>query len=48
MRWSERGDVAIGADRGCVVVEVRNVSNARMNECVRALNDGLTTDGCGE
>lgn len=47
MRWSESGDVAIGADRGCVVVEVRNVSNDA-NACVRALNDGLTTDGCGE
>ena len=34
MRWSESGDVAIGADRGCVVVEVRNVSNARMHACV--------------
>ena len=47
MRWSESGDVAIGADRGCVIVEVRNVSNDA-NECVRASNDGLTTDGCGE
>ena len=38
MRWSESGDVAIGADRGCVVVEVRRANErarpsrmARMN-----------------
>ena len=32
-RWSVRGDVAIGADRGCVVVEVRT---ARATNATRA------------